>query len=219
MTAFTASDGRSSQKHTPLMDDLARQTAAVIQALRERDENTAAHSNRTRALSLETGRACGLSSDDLAILKLAAELHDVGKIGIPDRVLLKPGRLDEEEMDLMRTHSRRGHDILTSIPDSEIGAVANVVLHHHEAMNGAGYPDGLKGEAIPALSRIVSVADSYDALATVRPYHRARSHDDVMRVLLEEQGGKYDPYVLVAFTKVIASSQYRAAAAPSRLSE
>src|SRR5688572_3019139 len=176
------------------MDDLTRQTAAVITALRERDANTSAHSTRTCALSLETGRACGLSGGDLAILRLAAELHDIGKIGIPDRVLLKPGRLDDAEMSVMRTHSRRGHDILASIPHEQVGAVAVVVLHHHEAIDGSGYPDGLNGEAIPALSRIVSVVDSYDALATVRPYHKPRGHAEIMRMLFENHDVKYDAY-------------------------
>ena len=193
-------------------EHLVRETAAVIRAFRERDENTFMHSSRTCAISLETGRVCGLSSADLAVLKLAAELHDVGKIGIPDRILLKPGRLDEEEMRLMKTHPRIGYNILASIPDQQIGAVAEVVLHHHEAIDGTGYPDGLKGEAMPVLSRIVSVADSYDAMATVRPYHKLRSHAEVMRILFEEQGSKYDPYVLAAFTRVIESSPYKAAA-------
>ena len=94
------------------MHELVRETAAVLSALRERDGNTFDHCGRTRALAVETGRAVGVSSTDLSILRLAAELHDVGKIGIPDRVLLKPGRLDAEELHVMRTHPRRGHDIL-----------------------------------------------------------------------------------------------------------
>ena len=148
------------------------------------------HSGRTCCLALETGQACGLSADDLATLKLAAELHDVGKIGIPDRVLLKPGRLDDEEMRVMRTHPRRGHDILASIGGERIAKVATVVLHHHEAVDGSGYPDGLKEESIPLLSRIVSVADSYDAIATVRPYHRPRPHAEIMRILYEGQASQ-----------------------------
>lgn len=113
----------------------------------------------------------------------------------------------------MRTHPRIGYNILASIPAHQIGAVAEVVLHHHEAMDGTGYPDGLKGEAIPALSRIVSVADAYDAMATVRTYHKLRSHAEVMRLLFEEQGSQYDPYVLAAFTRVIDSSPYKPTAA------
>jgi HD-GYP domain-containing protein (c-di-GMP phosphodiesterase class II) len=191
------------------MDHLSRETAAVLGALRERDANTFEHCDRTCALAVETGRALGISSADLAILRLAAELHDVGKIGVPDRVLFKPGRLDEDELGIMRTHPRRGHDILASIPDQDITAVAEIVLRHHEAIDGSGYPDGLRGEEIPALARIVSVADSYDAIATVRPYHRPKSHTQIMRMLYDEQGHKYDPYVLAAFSKAVEVSPYR----------
>ena len=193
---------------------LERETAAVLSALRERDGNTFAHCGRTCGIAVETGRAVGVSSNDLAILRLAAELHDVGKIGIPDRILLKPGRLDAEELRVMRTHPRKGHDILASIPDATVATVAAVVLHHHEAVDGSGYPDGLKGEDIPVLARIVSIADSYDALATVRPYHEPRSHATIMRMLDEQQGRKYDPHVLAAFARVIGSSTYRASRSP-----
>src|SRR4249920_3385222 len=101
------------------MQDLAKVTLALVRALRERDDNTGAHSDRTAALSLELGRACNLSAADLATLALAARLHDVGKIGIPDKVLLKPGRLDGDEFDLMKSHPRRGCDILRSILDED----------------------------------------------------------------------------------------------------
>ena len=193
------------------MDEFARETAAVIRALRERDAKTAEHCGRTGALSMATGAALGLLSSELATLRLAAALHDVGKIGIPDRVLLKPGRLDDEELGVMRTHPRRGHDILIAIPDPEIAAVATIVLAHHEAVDGGGYPDGLQGEDIPPLARVVSVVDCYDAIATVRPYHAAKSHAEVMRMLHEERGRKLDPFVLAAFEKVVEFSPYRAA--------
>src|SRR6476659_6666237 len=191
------------------MDELTRETAAVLRALRERDANTSAHCDRTCALSVETGGKFGLSSQDLAVLRWAAELHDIGKIGIPDRVLLKPGRLDDEEMRVMRTHPRRGHDILASIGGERIAKVATVVLHHHEAVDGSGYPDGIREESIPLMSRIVSVADSYDAIATVRPYHRPRSHADIMRILYEGQARKYDADVLATFATIIDASVYR----------
>jgi len=152
----------------------------------------------------------GLPSKDLSVLRRAAELHDIGKIGIPDRVLLKPGRLDDEELAVMRTHSRRGHDILASIPDSRFASIAMVVLHHHEAIDGGGYPAGLRGEDIPVLARILSIVDAYDAISTVRPYHAPRSHAEVMRMLHEEQGRKYDPYILSTFTKTVEFSPYRA---------
>lgn len=194
------------------MEHLALETAAVLRALRERDANTSAHCDRTSALSLETGKALSLSSQELTTLRLAAELHDVGKIGIPDSVLLKPGRLDEEELRIMRTHPRRGHDILTSIPNALIAAVATIVLRHHEAVDGSGYPDGLKADEIPVLSRIISIVDSYDAIATVRPYHAPRSHAQVMEILYKEEGRKYDSQVLATFAKVVESSPHRASA-------
>ena len=192
------------------MADLARATAAVLRALRERDENTSAHCGRTSGLALETGRACAMSSSDLATLKLAADLHDVGKIGIPDRVLLKPGRLDDEEIRVMRTHPRRGHDILASIGDEHIAKIAKVVLYHHEAVDGSGYPEGLKEESIPLMSRIVSVADASFTITTARPYHRPRTHADVMTILYEGQHRKYDKDVLASFAKVIECSAYKA---------
>ena len=135
---------------------------------------------------------------------------DVGKIGIPDRVLLKPGRLDEEELRVMRTHPRRGHDILAAIGDERIAKIAEVVLYHHEAVDGSGYPEGLQGESIPLMSRIVSVADSYDAIATVRPYHKPRNHTEIMNILYAGQHRKYDGYVLAAFARIIEQSAYRA---------
>jgi HD-GYP domain-containing protein (c-di-GMP phosphodiesterase class II) len=196
------------------VEDLAKVTSALVRALRERDDNTGAHSDRTADLSLELGRACRLSTADLAILALAAKLHDVGKIGIPDNVLLKPGRLDAEELNLMRSHPRRGYDILTSILDDDELAVASVVLHHHEGFDGAGYPDRLKGEAIPVMSRIVAVADSYDAMATIRPYHAPRSHAEIMHVMFEVQGGNYDPYIRTAFATLVEGSVHRAKGAP-----
>jgi len=193
------------------MDELSRETVAVLRALQERDEGTFAHCDRTCALCVETARAFALSDQDLADLRWAARLHDIGKIGIPDRVLLKPGRLDDEELAVMRTHSQRGHDILSSIPNARIGAIATVVLHHHEAVDGSGYPRGLRGEDIPVLARILSIVDSYDAIATARPYHAPKSHVEVMRMLGEQQGQKYDRYVLAAFSKIVESSPYRAA--------
>jgi HD-GYP domain-containing protein (c-di-GMP phosphodiesterase class II) len=193
------------------MDELTRETAAVLSALRERDDNTFEHCSRTCALSVETGRTFGLPSNDLAVLHWAAVLHDIGKIGIPDRVLLKPGRFDDEELAVMRTHPRRGHDILASIPDARMTPIATVVLHHHEAIDGSGYPEGLRGEGIPVLARILSIVDSYDAIATVRPYHAPKSHVTVMRMLHEEQGRKYDPYVLATFSRIVELSPYRAA--------
>jgi HD-GYP domain-containing protein (c-di-GMP phosphodiesterase class II) len=194
------------------IDDLTTKTVALIRALRERDDNTGGHSDRTRVLAIELGKACRLSAADLDTLSLAAHLHDLGKIGIPDNVLLKPGRLDDEELQVMRTHPQRGYDILVSIPDPQVAAVATVVLHHHEGFDGNGYPNRLRGEEIPPMSRIVAIADSYDAMATVRPYHKPRTHAEIMKLMFDQQAGKYDPYFEQLFAGVAEHSPYRAAA-------
>jgi HD-GYP domain-containing protein (c-di-GMP phosphodiesterase class II) len=198
------------------MEGLAKVISALVRALRERDDNTGAHSDRTAGLALELGRACRLSAAELGTLALAARLHDVGKIGIPDAVLLKPGRLDAAEFDVMKSHPRRGYDLLTAVLDENEAAVATVVLHHHEGFDGAGYPDRLKGEEIPIMSRIVAMADSYDAMATTRPYHAPRSHAEIMHVLFDVQGGKYDPYIRTTFAAVVEGSVHRAQGAVAR---
>jgi HD-GYP domain-containing protein (c-di-GMP phosphodiesterase class II) len=189
--------------------NLAKKTVALVYALRQRDGNTGAHSERTQALALELGRAAALTSSTLATLGLAAQLHDIGKIGIPDAVLLKPGRLEPDEFEIMKTHPQRGYDILAAIPDAEIAMVAQTVLHHHEHFAGGGYPSCLKGEAIPVLSRIIAIADSYDAMATDRPYHRAKAHSEIMRILFEVNGNKYDPHLVTKFAALIESSRHR----------
>jgi len=196
-------------EETPLPRDMTKETVALVRALLERDQNTGEHCNRTHALSLELGRAAALSSAGLASLGLAAQLHDIGKIGIPDRVLLKPGRLAPNELAVMKTHPQRGHDILAVVPDESLAAVAEAVLRHHEGFDGSGYPGGLKGEEIPATARIIAIVDGYDALATDRPYHRGKDHRAIMRILFEDNSGKYDPYFVGKFAAFIEWSGYR----------
>jgi HD-GYP domain-containing protein (c-di-GMP phosphodiesterase class II) len=188
---------------------LTRETVGLVRALLERDPNTSEHSNRTQSLALDLGMAVGLSEALLVRLRLAARLHDVGKIGIPDRILLKEGRLDADEMTLMRTHAQRGHDILAVVPDDDLADVAQAVLRHHERFDGTGYPGGLRGEEIPVLARIVAIADGYDAMATHRPYHRGKPHATIMRIMLDSDAGKYDPYLARRFAALIESHPRR----------
>jgi HD-GYP domain-containing protein (c-di-GMP phosphodiesterase class II) len=194
---------------TSIPPDMTKETVALVRALLERDQNTGEHCNRTHALSLELGKAAALSSTNLARLGMAAQLHDIGKIGIPDRVLLKPGRLEPNELAVMKTHPQRGYDILTVVPDDSLAPVAEAVLRHHEWFGGGGYPGALKGEEIPPFARIIAIVDGYDALATDRPYHRAKDHQTIMRILFEDNRGKYDPYFVAKFASLIESSAYR----------
>ncbi len=181
----------------------------LVAALKERDIHTAAHSNRTSSLAIELGTQCGLSEPELSVLCVAARIHDIGKIGIPDHVLHKPGKLDEDEWALMQTHSERGYGILRSAGLSGMEEIAHAVRHHHEAFDGTGYPSCLAGEDIPLLSRMISLVDSYDAMAEIRPYHGAKSHQDIMRIMHGENVGKYDPYLLGKFSQLIENSLFK----------
>ena len=178
---------------------LAVQLGALSFALCQRDEDTARHSHRTSALALALGEACGLDRRQLALLELAGQVHDLGKIGVPDRVLLKPGPLDADEWALMKQHPENGSRIVQKLSGDHVETVALAVRHRHEAFDGSGYPDGLAGEHIPVLARIVALADCYDAMATTRPYRRAKTHEEIMGILYAESGSHFDPYLLAKF--------------------
>lgn len=183
---------------------------ALLAALKERDTYTSAHSDRTAALASSLGKRCGLTTHQLNVLNAAAAVHDIGKVGIPDSVLLKPGRLDVAEWELMKTHPVIGARVLSQIPVPEVGEVATLVRHHHERFDGSGYPDGLTGDSIPFMSRIIAVVDAYDAMATTRPYHRPKPHRAIMDIMHGENGGHYDPWLLTQFTELVEKSEYRA---------
>lgn len=189
---------------------LNRYTKALSVALGYRDLYTRIHSERVVALSEAIGVGLGLSDPELGILAISAAFHDIGKIGVPDSILLKPGRLDEAETAAMQEHSAVGASIVLATELEGVTRVALVIRHHHERFDGQGYPDGLAGEAIPLLSRIVGIADSYDAMAMTRAYNRAKSHVEIMEVLREETGGKHDPELMRVFAEVIESSPFKA---------
>lgn len=183
--------------------------AALFAAMQARDPATGRHCNRVVALSVALARACGLPEKEMDVVSTAARLHDVGKIGTPDRVLHSPHRLDPEDWEIMKAHAATGAAIImqTAMPHRE--AIALAVRHHHEHFDGSGYPDGLAGHAIGLHARIISVADSYDALGDARPYHPARSHAQIMRILNQESGSKCDPDLLRVFETMIRESRLR----------
>lgn len=179
-------------------------TAAIdpvlSRALKAHDASIAEHCDRVASLAVLLGKAVGLLQHDLAVLTLAAHLHDIGKMEIPDAILCKAGPLDATERAVMQTHSVRGEAIILAHCDLSFRKeIATVVRHHHEHWNGGGYPDGLRTGAIPLLSRILSVIDSYDAMTSPRPYHRIRTHAAVLSTLDAERGVKHDPSILDAF--------------------
>ncbi len=188
---------------------LCRAARTLILALKERDLHTQLHSNNVLAISQQLGLACGLNSDEISILVLGAFFHDVGKIGIQDSILLKPGKLDSDEMSIMESHSTKGESLVKEMQLPNGAKVMDAVRHHHEHFDGDGYPDKLSGEDIPIFSRIIALADSYDAMSSPRPYHRAKPHKKIMQILDDECGTKHDPYLLGKFKGIIGQARDR----------
>jgi putative nucleotidyltransferase with HDIG domain len=174
--------------------------AAAIDA---RDSYTLGHSARVAQLSLKIGEALGLSHGELEDLEIASLFHDVGKLKTPDYVLLKDGPLDPLEHKEIANHSEHGAAILSRAPSLQKYMPA--VRHHHEWFNGEGYPDRLRGEDIPLHAAIISVADSFDAMTSARPYKNARCREDALRELTRYSGKQFNPRVVEAFIKVVES--------------
>ena len=194
----------------PAFAALYTYTKGLSVALGYRDRLTQLHSERVFGLSSELGASCGLTSHEQDILKIAASFHDIGKIGIPDHILLKPTQFNEDEWAQMKKHSEIGEKIMaaTELEGSQQAALA--IRHHHEHYDGKGYPDGLSGKNIPVISRIISIADSYDAMAVTRSYHQAKKHPEIMSIMHKETGEKHDPELMRVFCGIIESSKFKA---------
>jgi putative two-component system response regulator len=175
---------------------------ALAQTVEQRDNYTGGHCSRLSDFSVAIGTALGLPRQDLLALHRGGFLHDVGKISIPDAVLFKQGPLTSEEWNVMRAHTIRGEEICR--PMKSLAPVLPIIRNHHERWDGSGYPDGLAGERIPLLARVLQLADIYDALVTVRPYKRAFTHDEAIAVLDEEaRMGWRDPELVSVFCEVV----------------
>jgi hypothetical protein len=173
------------------------QILELVNAIETKDAQTLGHVSRVSAHALAIGRRLGLAAQDLRSLVLAAQMHDVGKIGVPDSILLKPGRLTEAEFAEMRRHAVRGASIARRV--LALRPLAPVIRAHHERYRGQGYPDGLAGEEIPLLSRIIAVADTYDAMTSERPYRHRLSHDEAIAEIQRVRGVELDPACVDAF--------------------
>jgi putative two-component system response regulator len=165
----------------------------LSRASEQRDNETGNHILRMATLCRLIGEGLGLDGDTCQRLFLAAPMHDVGKIGVPDAILLKPGRLEAEEREIMQRHVVLGHEILAGSSSELIQLAAEIALSHHERWDGKGYPHGLRGTAIPLCGRIAAVADVCDALASERPYKRAWSLAEIRTYLDENAGSQFDP--------------------------
>jgi putative two-component system response regulator len=171
----------------------------ISRAAEFRDPETGAHIQRMAHYSQIIARGLDLDAATQKLILEASPMHDVGKIGIPDYILLKPGKLTFEEFEVMKGHARLGHELLKDSRSEIISAGALIAISHHEKYDGTGYPHGLKGKDIPLFGRIVAVADVFDALTSERPYKKAWALEDALHFLEEGRGAHFDPLCVEAF--------------------
>ncbi|THF70340.1 diguanylate cyclase [Deinococcus sp. Arct2-2] len=179
-------------------------------SLELRDFETHGHTERVVRLAVEFGHRLGLKDEEMEGLRQGAYLHDIGKLAIPDSVLLKPGKLDADEWTLMQAHSAIGAELISRIPTIPTGA-KNVIRHHHERWDGTGYPDGLSGEAIPLVARLFSLVDVYDALVSMRPYKRAWTHQEAYVEIRRQAGTQFDPALVDVFLALFLAAAHSSA--------
>ncbi len=174
---------------------------SLINAMDAKDSYTCGHSDRVALVARRLGEELGLTREECNSLYISGLVHDIGKIGVPDAVLLKPGKLTDEEFAQIQRHPEQGYTILKHL--NHLAQVLPGVLHHHERYDGRGYPRGLQGEAIPLAARILAVADSYDAMSSCRPYRTALLDAKVEAILREGAGSQWDPRVIEAFLRIL----------------
>ncbi len=188
---------------------------SLANAIEARDGYTGGHIERVTAYAMATGRELGLEGEELRNLWVSGLLHDVGKIGVPDRILTKPGRLTEDEYEVMKQHPEIGAAIMRR--SSFLRSALPGVLHHQERWDGRGYPAGLRREEICVEGRILAVADTYDAIATTRPYRGGRSAEEAVAELRRCAGTQFDPRIVNAFVRALSRGVSQADSAPPPL--
>jgi putative nucleotidyltransferase with HDIG domain len=183
------------------MKDLERSYDFTLEAMGDaldlRDAETEGHSRRVTAYTIALAREMGLDAEQLRVIARGAFLHDIGKIATPDRILLKPGKLDPEEIEIMREHCARGYEMVRKIPF--LREASEIVYSHQETFDGSGYPRGLRGEEIPLGARIFAIADTLDAMTSDRPYRKGRSFAEARQEIARCSGSQFDPAIVEVF--------------------
>lgn len=202
------------------MDDLSAEDltaygmmGSLVTIVDNKDRYTRHHSEEVTQYAVSLGEALGLSEESVRVLRVSGLLHDIGKVGVPDRILRKPGRLTEEEYEVIKQHSVLGDAIIAAIPD--LGEIRSAVLSHHERYDGTGYPNQLSGEQIPLMARILAVADAYSAMITDRPYRKARGRPEAIAELLAQKGSQFDPICVDVFVRVLREQEDRVKSGPT----
>ena len=194
------------KRYTDDLDSAESVILSLARTVEARDPNTEGHCERLARYALALGRRLGLPEDDLAALHWGAYLHDIGKIAIPDAVLFKPGPLSDEELIVMRTHPVIGERLCGSL--RALARVRPIIRHHHERLDGSGYPDGLSGDAVPLLAQVVGIVDVFDALITFRPYRQSGSVSEALGQLRSEAAiGWRDPSLVEAFASAVEAEE------------
>lgn len=176
------------------LEDLHEIVDALATTLEAKSTYTCGHSSRVAELSLALAKGMGLSVGEQEMIHIGGHLHDIGKIGIPDAILNKPGKLTDKEFAIMRQHPEIGSNIVSKV--KALRSIAGIVRHHHERFDGTGYPDGLYGEEISLEARIVAVADAFDAMNTIRTYRSALSFDQALAEMGRCRGSQFDPEIV-----------------------
>jgi putative nucleotidyltransferase with HDIG domain len=195
---------RQRHQQREMRELMIQSVTALTRAMEERHRHTAGHSLRVAEIASSMGRRLGLSEHKLFLLQVGSLLHDIGKLAVPLEILDKPGRLTPEEYRVVQEHVSAGNRILEPFDSARMAAIRDIVRHHHERLDGSGYPDRLQGGQISLLARIVAVADVFDALTSVRPYRTALPHAEAMLVLRQEAAaGKLDARLVHLVEQVV----------------
>ncbi|MFN8383208.1 MAG: HD-GYP domain-containing protein [Anaerolineales bacterium] len=196
---------RSLEKNETLLRELEQSYETTLdswsRALDMRDKETEGHTQRVAELTLQTAQKMGFSKEELIHMRRGALLHDIGKLGVPDSILLKPGPLTDEETSFMRKHTQFAYELI--YPIEYLRPALDIPTTHHEKWDGTGYPRGLKGEQIPLAARIFAIADVYDALTSDRPYRAAWSKEKAIQYIKEQSGSHFDPQIVPIFLQEI----------------
>ncbi len=194
--------------------ELMEQTISAVEAMADvvdmRDHYTFEHSRRVAEYSVQLARSMGLSNEEISTIRLAARVHDLGKIGVPDNILFKEGKLTQQEWELMKRHPELGHQILARFPQYQRGK--ELVLTHHERFDGTGYPNKRDGQHLPIGAQIIAVADSLEAMTSDRPYRKALTMDHVLSEFRKHKGAQWHPAVVEALENLV--SQHRLQVSP-----